>query len=107
MTLLREGRFDERVLLPRKGADLFWQSIEEHYARSNSRRWKRLAMLALRENAGWPVECIGKAFGHSKGTVTRSIEIIKRDIRCRFDIEPDIESPDWPAGLNPEQKVNR
>lgn len=30
-----------------------------------------LAMLALRENVGWPLERIGSEFGHPKGHVTR------------------------------------
>ena len=54
----------EKVILSRTGADEFWNRIREHYAVEDPRKWKYLAMLALRENAGWPLECIGRAFGH-------------------------------------------
>jgi len=79
------------VVLPRTGADDFWQRVHEHYAGDDRRRWKYLAMLALRENAGWPLDKIGQVFGHPKGHVTRCLERIKGDLRAEFRVEFDGE----------------
>lgn len=46
-------------------------------------------MLALRENAGWPLETIGLVFGHSKGHVTRCLAGIKEEVRRRFEVSPE------------------
>ena len=58
----------EKIVLPRSGADGFWRMIMEHYAGTDQRRWKYLAMLALRENGGWPLETIGLVFDHPRAT---------------------------------------
>lgn len=79
----------EKVILPRLGPDEFWNTIRENYADEDPRKWKYLAMLALRENAGWPLDCIGAAFNHPKGHVSRCLEKIKREIRDRFDMCSD------------------
>ena len=50
-------------------------------------------MLALRENAGWPLEYIGTVFGHPKGHVTRCLARIKRDLRQGFREESEEK---WP-----------
>lgn len=81
---------DLKVLLPRSGADEFWQLIRRHYAAADERAWKYLAMLALRENAGWPLDSIGLAFGHPKGHVTRCLSIVKRELRDRFRTSPEL-----------------
>ena len=47
-------------------------------------------MLALRENAGWPLEQIGLVFGHPKGHVTRCLVKIKCELRARFHMSPDV-----------------
>ncbi len=78
-----------KVVLPRTGADEFWQTVHEHYAGDDPRIWKYLAMLALRENAGWPLERIGNVFGHPKGHVTRCLRRIKDELRVRFRISPE------------------
>ncbi|MGD9856096.1 MAG: hypothetical protein AB7U20_14220 [Planctomycetaceae bacterium] len=78
-----------KVVLPRTGADEFWQTVHEHYAGDDHRVWKYLAMLALRENAGWPLDRIGDVFGHPKGHVTRCLTRIKCELRTRFRLAPE------------------
>ena len=41
--------------------------IIRHYAKADAAQVGYLAMLALRENAGWPLECIGYVFQPSQG----------------------------------------
>lgn len=78
-----------KILLPRTGADQFWKLINEHFAGQDSRKWKYLAMLALRENAGWPLDKIGAVFGHPKGHVTRCLVRIKDELREEFAAAPE------------------
>ncbi len=78
-----------KVVLPRTGSDDFWNLIHLHYAAEDRRAWKYLAMLALRENAGWPLEQIGRVFDHPKGHVTRCLALIKRELRARFQAAPE------------------
>ncbi|MGH7200108.1 MAG: hypothetical protein ACREJB_05850 [Planctomycetaceae bacterium] len=78
-----------KVLLPRSGPDEFWGAIRAHYARDDERTWRYLAMLALRECCDWPIECIGRVFGHAPGHVTRSLRQVKADLRDRFCVEPE------------------
>lgn len=90
-----------KIVLPRSGADEFWKLIHEHYAGNDLRKWKYLAMLALRENAGWPLEQIGQVFGHPKGHVTRCLARIKQELRREFSASPEfLDMPD--DDLNPE-----
>lgn len=79
----------EKILLPRCGADQFWSLVCEHYAQEDARKWKYLAMLALRENAGWPLDRIGHVFHHPKGHVTRCLAQVKQELRDRFHASPD------------------
>jgi hypothetical protein len=72
-----------KTLLPRNGPDAFWDAVEEQFDPDDARAWRYLAMLALRETAGWSLERIGRAFGHPKGHVTRCLERIKDDLRHR------------------------
>lgn len=74
----------EKTLLPRSGPDAFWGAIHDDYAGESRTRWKRLAMLALRESAGWPLELIATTFGEHKGQVSRNLELIRRDLKDRF-----------------------
>jgi hypothetical protein len=78
-----------KILLPRSGPDQFWQLIHDHFAGEDSRKWKYLAMLALRENAGWPLDRIGAVFGHPKGHVTRCLSRIKHELRKEFQASPE------------------
>ncbi|MCA9111882.1 MAG: hypothetical protein KDA52_18155 [Planctomycetaceae bacterium] len=78
-----------KVVLPRTGADEFWQTVHDHYAGDDARKWKYLAMLALRENAGWPLDRIGNVFGHPKGHITRCLRRIKEELRGSFYRSPD------------------
>jgi hypothetical protein len=79
-----------KILLPRSGPDEFWQVIRQHYAGEDARKWRYLAMLALRENAGWPLDSIGEVFGHNKGHVTRCLTAVKSELRDRFRASPDV-----------------
>jgi hypothetical protein len=78
-----------KILLPRSGPDQFWQLIHDHFAGEDTRKWKYLAMLALRENAGWPLDRIGAVFGHPKGHVTRCLSRIKYELRKEFQAAPE------------------
>ena len=73
-----------KVLLPRTGPDVFWQTIFEEYAQGDDRKWRYLAMLALRENSGWPLEHIAKLFNHKTGHVSRCLSRIKEELREVF-----------------------
>ena len=88
MTVIREDNM--KVLLPRLEGEDFWEIIHEHYAHQDTLKWKYLAILALRENAGWPLEKIGLVFGHHKGHVNRVLAKVKQEIRDTFE-----QSPDW------------
>lgn len=81
------GRDRQKVILPRTGPDEFWQAVRQHYADHNERKWKQLAMLALRESADWPLDLIALAFGHSPGAIARTLERTRADIRERFQVE--------------------
>lgn len=76
-----------KIVLHRSGPDAFWEAIDTEFQGDNDRTWRYLAMLALRENAGWSVDRIGRAFKHNKGHVTRCLERIKETIRNRFQAE--------------------
>jgi len=78
-----------KIVLPRCGADQFWNLVHENYSQDDVRKWKYLAMLALRENAGWPLERIGQVFGHPKGHVTRCLANVKRELQIRFEASPE------------------
>ena len=78
-----------KVMLPRSGADSFWKLVNDHFAGADQRKWKYLAILALRENAGWPLDKIGNVFGHPKGHITRILSRIKEELRLTFGQEPD------------------
>ncbi len=78
-----------KILLPRSGPDQFWKIIHDYFAGDDSRKWKYLAMLALRENAGWPLDRIGAVFGHPKGHVTRCLARIKNELRDEFQASPE------------------
>jgi hypothetical protein len=73
-------------ILPRSGPDAFWQAVIDHYAGHDDRKWTSLAMLALREDADWPLKFIALVFGCSKGNVARRLQRIKRELRERFDL---------------------
>lgn len=78
-----------KIQLPRIGADQFWKLVQEHYAHEDDRKWKYLAILALRENAGWNLDRIGKVFNHPKGHITRCLAQIKRELRANFEAAPE------------------
>ncbi len=82
-------RFGGKVVLPRIGPDDFWNDVQTHYAGAEPLKWKSLAMLALRVNAGWSLDMIGNAFGHERGHVSRSLSLLCRELQDRFDWSPD------------------
>lgn len=88
MSVVRSDR--TKIVLPRCGADVFWKLIHDHYAEDDLRKWKYLAMLALRENAGWPLDDIARVFNHPKGHVTRCLANIKTELRNRFKASPEL-----------------
>ncbi len=96
MTVVNEE--GEKIMLPRVGPEHFWKMIQEHYAGDNAIRWKALAILALRENAGWPQETIGQVFGHPRGHVSRILAKVKQELRETFAC-----SPEWLCLDDPEE----
>jgi hypothetical protein len=74
----REGR---KVDVARSGTDEFWRRVQTDYAGTDQRRWKYVAMLTLREAAGWSVEQIGIVFDHPRGHVSRCLRSIKADLK--------------------------
>ncbi len=87
---------NEKVLLPRVGPDEFWNRIKT-FAGKDKRKWKYLVMLALRENAGWPLSHIALAFQHQPGHVTRCLNRIKEELREYFLSLEDGVSPEDPG----------
>jgi hypothetical protein len=90
MTVMNQ-RTSERILLPRVNSDAFWETVRDYYAHEDSRCWKFLAMFALHTTAGMSVEKIGYAFGHPPGHVSRCLQIVKRELRARF--QPPCDDP--------------
>ncbi|REJ76523.1 MAG: hypothetical protein DWQ34_05235 [Planctomycetota bacterium] len=88
MSVMNRGK--EKVILPRSGPDDFWTEVHRHYAGDDQLRWKYLAMLSLRTNADWPLECIGRAFGHPKGHVSRCLRKIQQELQTNFDPPPEL-----------------
>jgi len=86
MSVMNERGF--KIVLDRTGPDEFWSTVHRHFAEDDQRKWKYLAMLALRVNAEWPVECIGRAFGHPRGHVTRCLSRIRDELSETFQV-PD------------------
>ena len=61
----------ERVLGSRN--DRLWDLIQRDWAGDDPQRWKVLACLHLRLHCQWPVETIGRAFGHARGHILRLV----------------------------------
>lgn len=85
------NRWGGKVVLPRLGPDGFWNEVREMYAGDDPQKWKYLAMLALKVNAGWSLDMIGNAFGHERGHVSRSLSVLCREMKERFDWLPEVE----------------
>jgi hypothetical protein len=82
MSMIRpNGR---KVVIPRCGMQEQWELLRRYYARADARKWRYLAMLALKENAGWPLECIANAFEHPKGHISRCLVSVKQELRSTF-----------------------
>ena len=103
--------FGARVSPVDEGPDAFWREVDRFcrkpretrnepktreqrekaaalQADAERQRWRSLAMLALRENAGWSLSRIGEAFGQDRGNVSRSIRNIARTLREELGSEP-------------------
>lgn len=76
-----------KIVISREDANFFWATVEKQFAANNSKKWKHLGMLALRETAHWSIESIAQAFGHPKGYVSRCLAKIKQELRDQFEIE--------------------
>jgi hypothetical protein len=72
---------EEKVQLPRRGGDEFWEWIGNRYAGDDAGRWRLIAMLTLREVGNWSTEQIGLAFGHPRGTISRCLQRVKTELR--------------------------
>ncbi len=86
-----------KIHLPRQGLDPFWETVLTSYALDDTTRWRNLAMLVLRENAGWSFDQIGTVFGLNKGHVLRCIRHVTRDLRETFQLADDF-AIDTPLG---------
>lgn len=98
------------VSLPKTGPDTFWKEVSRRYASPEAvrrpdgrrpgksrrqsvadQRWRALAMLALRENAGWSMDRIGRAFGRDRGHVSRCLRQVAEELRETFGCEPTMD----------------
>ncbi len=74
----------EKILLPAKNPDAFWGHVIEEYAHRDVVAWRRLAMLTLRELAGWTYDRIGMVFEVNAGTAYRQIDRVTKTFRAEF-----------------------
>ncbi|QDT52150.1 hypothetical protein Pan44_01590 [Caulifigura coniformis] len=85
MSMIRPN--GQKVVLPRSGTEQQWDLIFIHYAKTDLQKWRYLAMLALKESAGWPLDGIGNVFDHPKGHISRCLAQVKRELRARFSAQ--------------------
>lgn len=88
------NRHGTKIHLQRHGRDAFWDLVNDRYAEDDPRKWRYLAMLALRENAQWSLELIGKAFGHHRGHVMRCLNQVRTRLRDELGQEPNLWGDD-------------
>ena len=87
------NRAGNKIVLTRVGGpEELWREVRDHYAGADAKKWKYLAMLALKVNAGWSLEMIGNAFGHERGHICRSLSVLCREMQDRFEWLADAES---------------
>lgn len=99
------NRREVKIILHRSGPTDFWMRLFRDFAGNHRQcglRMKYLAMLALRENADWPLEEIGLVFNHPKGHVSRCLQRVKQWIRE----EVQMESADDPDAVLDEEDFN-
>jgi hypothetical protein len=94
-------RHTQKVTLHRNNSQDLWECIQRHFATDDLRRWKYLAMFALREMAGWNLEQIGLAMGHPRGHVCRCLRKIREDLRAKFELDPMAPSH-WEMVTDPD-----
>ena len=114
MSVMRHDQ--TQVSLPRAGLDPFWKEVDRRYASPTAvdettdhavgkrrrqtlseHRWRALAMLALRENAGWSLERIGRAFGRDRGHVSRCLKQVIAELRETLGHEPTMNVNSQPV----------
>ena len=79
---------DVKILLPRDGMNPFWERVLADAA-DDDLRLRDLAMVALREQCGWPMHVIAAAFDRHKGQVSRLVARTKRELREEYDLNAD------------------
>lgn len=94
------NRYQEPLVLHQHHVDHLWTTFQTHFAGDDHARWKSLAMLALHENLGWTTAQIGRAFGHPKGHVSRCLQQVKRQLRARFTLAPELHAGQPHAGFS-------
>jgi hypothetical protein len=80
-----------KVILPR-APDEFWQDPDDRLPQ-DIESWRRFAMLALCEDARWPVGRVARLFGRPPGVVLDCLDRARSDLRRRL-MEPDEEDDD-------------
>lgn len=83
-------QYGEKIILRGEGLDGFWSVMRTVYAEEDEVKWRHLAMFALRETAGWPMELIGLAFGHPRGHVSRCVGAVRKELRERFRLGDEL-----------------
>lgn len=83
------SRRGDKIVLGRIETRNFWDDVREQYAGADPYRWKYLAMLALKVNAGWHLDMIANAFGHERGHVSRAIATVRRELQTQFEWTPE------------------
>ncbi len=73
-----------KVVLPRTGANVFWEAVREVYATDDAVAWRQLAMLALKESLGWSESLIATAFGRRESEIAKCLNEMRDDLRSRF-----------------------
>lgn len=72
---------EQKVSLPRPGLEEVWEVVERIYSPDDERAWRRLAMFALRELAGWKLDQISLVMGVCPGHVSRCLKVATRELR--------------------------
>lgn len=103
------GKDGLKRILSRVDRDPFWEIVHERYGKDSLPRQKKLAMLALRENAGWDPDQIAKAFQLPRRQVSRSLREIKQLLRNDLNLSPErqnhqVAQPEWPRNDSNAQK---
>lgn len=83
------GQDGLKTVLERHGIDQMWDVIREHYIQGKPRRARLIAMLSLREVAGWSFEMLADAFGNDRAHIVRSLSSLRRELQEMFELPED------------------